>query len=320
MARDELLFDVDGDDKFGLGERFTVNVQAQGGAKQGNLLEGLAVKSGERTFPFVFVYLERPGQPLMAQAIALWYLEAKFKVGEKELAAYGFDGNGDGAFTSEEDGWILREAGAGPQRPASSFAVSALSEGIFLDGAIYRAKFGEGTALVVTAQPAAAADPADLESHRKRVEKTWFKLFDAEKAEFVKARGFDTSRPLSEQPIAWNYVTFEQGLALAKEQGKPLFVDVMAFWCVWCYRMDYYTYPDKEVAALLSGKFVPVKIIQEQDAGGSYDKAMELLKAEGIPAMGVFGADGALIAPINGWNDPKEFCSLLNDALSKLPK
>jgi hypothetical protein len=81
----------------------------------------------------------------------------------------------------------------------------------------------------------------------------------------------------------------------------------MAFWCVWCYRMDYYTYPDQEVADLLDTKFVPCKIIQEQAAPGEYDKMMkERLKAKGIPAMGVFDANGNLVHQIGGWKKPED--------------
>jgi thiol:disulfide interchange protein len=139
--------------------------------------------------------------------------------------------------------------------------------------------------------------------------------FDQEREGFVAQRGLDTSRPLAKQPIDWKYVTFDEALELGRKTGKPVFIDVMAFWCVWCYRMDYYTYPDAEVAALLGGDFVPVKIIQEQDRAGDYDRLMkEKLEARGIPAMGVFRADGSVVHKIGGWKKPEEFIAELKAA------
>jgi uncharacterized protein len=152
-------------------------------------------------------------------------------------------------------------------------------------------------------------------AHRHRVEKTWFERFDKERDSFVEMRKVDTSRPKAETPIAWKSMTFDEGVALAKKTGKPLFVDVMAFWCVWCYRLDYYTYPDKEVAALLNEKFIPVKIIQELDTAGDYDKVRKLIESRGIPAMGIFGGDGKLIHKIGGWKKPADFVKELEKAL-----
>ena len=55
----------------------------------------------------------------------------------------------------------------------------------------------------------------------------------------------------------------------------------MAFWCVWCYRMDYYTYVDQEVADMLSTQFVPCKIVQEQDLADAPSYAAELGRLRG---------------------------------------
>ena len=104
---------------------------------------------------------------------------------------------------------------------------------------------------------------------------------------------------------------------MSKQSGKPLFVDVMAFWCVWCYRMDYYTYPDREVADLLNNSFIPVKIIQEQDPAGDYSRVMDQkLKTKGIPAMGIFGGDGKLRHQIGGWEKPEDFVQDLKKGLT----
>jgi thiol:disulfide interchange protein len=168
----------------------------------------------------------------------------------------------------------------------------------------------------VTATTAAGPDPHDLEKHRHRIEKLWSDRFDEEREGFVEARELDESRPRATTPIAWKYVSYEEALALGEEAGKPIFIDVMAFWCVWCYRMDYYTYVDAEVAKVLNESFVPVKIIQEQAKEGDYDLVMrEKLEARGIPAMGIFDAEGNVLHTIGGWMKPEEFLTELEAGL-----
>ncbi|MCU0725457.1 MAG: thioredoxin domain-containing protein [Planctomycetes bacterium] len=319
-ARDVLLLDSDGNGSFGEGEQHSVELSAQGPMTQGVVTQGLVLSSGGRSFGIVFVYAEGGERPLVGQSIALWYHEARIKAGEKEYDARFFDGDLDGRIGSDEDGWVLSETGAPRGRPANQFGVAALSGGIFLDGAIWRSEIGPEDSVKITARPADGPEPADLHAQRVRVEKLWFAIFDREREGFVKGRGLDTTRPLTEKPIDWKFVSFDEGLALAKKEGKPLFVDVLAFWCVWCYRMDYYTYPDREVAGLLDGKFIPVKIVEEQDPWGDTARVKEKLGARGIPAMGVWSPEGELLTKISGWNSPADFVKLLNEALAPPPK
>ena len=108
---------------------------------------------------------------------------------------------------------------------------------------------------------------------------------------------------------------------MGQKEQKPVFIDVMAFWCVWCYRMDWSTYPDAEVARMLNEEFIPVKIIQEQDLVGDYDLVMkEKLEARGIPAMGVFDAKGDAVHKIGGWKKPEDFLKELEAAKAAFTK
>ena len=92
----------------------------------------------------------------------------------------------------------------------------------------------------------------------------------------------------------------------------------MAFWCVWCYRMDWCTYPDAEVTRVLNEDFIAVKIIQEQDLVGDYDLVMkEKLQARGIPAMGIFDGEGNVVQTIGGWKKPEDFLKELAEGKAK---
>ncbi|MGE0143888.1 MAG: thioredoxin family protein [Planctomycetota bacterium] len=220
------------------------------------------------------------------------------------------DGDFDGVIGGARDLWTIAKEDA---RPRSSMGLPLVGEGIFADGVRWTIQC-DGDRVSVQSAKADGPNPADEAAVRVRVEHEWAERFDAEREGFVAQRKLDTSRKLATKPIEWRYVTFEQGLAMAKAEQKLLFIDVMAFWCVWCYRMDYYTYPDAEVADYLTANFIPVKIIQEQDRVGDYQKLMDTLKLRGIPAMGVFDGDGAVVHPISGWKAPTDFLAELRKA------
>ena len=232
------------------------------------------------------------------------YLEAKVDVGGTERIVAIVDKNLDGTFGSKDDLWTLAKPG---DRPAQAFALSLLGEKRFVDGHLVGIAVAPNNTVQVTTTPATGPDPKDAAAHRTRVEHDWFERFDKERDQFVEARKLDTKRARATTPIAWNYVSFDEAIALGKKANKPVFVDVMAFWCVWCYRMDYYTYVDQEVAELLNTQFVPCKVIQEQDLAGDYDKLMkEKLEARGIPAMGIFDTEGDVLVKIGGWSPPED--------------
>ncbi|MFX8059749.1 thioredoxin family protein, partial [Acinetobacter baumannii] len=44
--------------------------------------------------------------------------------------------------------------------------------------------------------------------------------------------------------IQWLH-SWDQAQQLARKTGKPIFVDMVTDWCVWCKRMDTYVYPTR---------------------------------------------------------------------------
>ena len=316
---DALLIDLNGDGAMGDGESIALDVNERPTRGGGMMVQGTArdlkANIGGKEFPLFFMYGVGGGRPLSGQAFALWYLEAPLKIGEVEYVVVFQDGDQDGSYTGDKDAWMITPA-TGRQRPPSPYAMNALSEGQFHEGKLYRVNVDGAHKITVKSADAEGPDPKDMASKRTRVEHKWAEIFDKEREGFVSGKNLDTSRPLAETPIDWKYVTFDEAKALAKESGKPLFIDVMAFWCVWCYRMDYYTYPDAEVAKMLNEKFVPVKIIQEQSKGDDYKNLMSELGARGIPAMGVWGPDGKLAKYISGWNKPEDFLTALEEGLA----
>ena len=63
-------------------------------------------------------------------------------------------------------------------------------------------------------------------------------------------------------PVAWQDWG-EPALALAREQGKLLFISSGYFSCHWCHVMQRESYADAAIAAILNEHFVPVKLDRE---------------------------------------------------------
>lgn len=321
---DVLFVDRDGDGKLAASERLELQVTSQPGrgdnaqpVQRSQPVEFQCV-AGDKKITASFTYLRAGDAAPRATLQFPNYLEATVPLGGEDRLVVVLDQDLDGRFGSAGDLWALTKAG---ERPVSAYALSAIGERRFENGQRIGIALAKDTTVQVSTAAADGPDPKDAAAHRTRVEHIWSARFDQEREEFTKARGLDTARPLAKSPIPWHYVTFAEALELGRKAGKPVFVDVMAFWCVWCYRMDYYTYPDAEVATMLAEKFVPVKIVQEQDRAGDYDAVMKgKLEARGIPAMGIFDADGNVLHKIGGWKKPQDFLVDLQTGLDAAGK
>lgn len=316
---DRMAIDRNGDGQFGEGEVDEValeELRRRDGSLGAHriLLRDVDFTPGDRTYRTYLLAQRPPGQAWSFRLITLWYLEGTVALGGKSYIVNLVDNDQDGAFDGPKDLWLVRTTEP-VQRPMNTFAMSAPTEGRFLDNKRFAVKAVQGTDVTLAATDAAGPDPEDGAKARVRMEHLWAERFDKEREDFVKMRGLDTSRPRAESPIEWRYITFAEAKELAAQEGKVLFVDIMAFWCVWCYRMDYYTYVDAEVAKLLNEEFIAVKIIQEQDRAGDYDAVRAELKAGGIPAMGIWGPDGDLRRTISGWKKPEDFLTELREGL-----
>lgn len=325
-AIDTLYIDSNGDGKLEPGEKSTVSLVSEK-TKRGDReieIEHLKEPSkvnlnlGGASMQGLFSFQRAVGQPPQAALQYASYIAAKVKLGSEDRYVVVVDQDQDGKFNGAKDVWLLYKNG---DKAVSDYLLCGWDDSAFANGKRVSIKVAANNKLDVTMKDAAGPDPAVAANQRERVEKTWVERFAPTRDEFNKQKEIDTSRPLAKTPIQWNYVSFAEAKKLAAAAKKPLFIDVMAFWCVWCYRMDYHTYPDQEVAQVLNDKFVPVKIIQEQAAEGDYDLLMkEKLKARGIPAMGVFDAEGNVLHTIGGWMKPEKFLEELNKGLEAAAK
>lgn len=65
----------------------------------------------------------------------------------------------------------------------------------------------------------------------------------------------------NEEGVKW--LTFEEAERLAKDDPRPLFIDLYTDWCGWCKRLDSETLSHPVIASILNEKFYPVKMNAE---------------------------------------------------------
>lgn len=118
------------------------------------------------------------------------------------------------------------------------------------------------------------------------------------------------------EAITWH--SFDEGMALAAQQNKKVLVDVYTDWCVWCKKMDKEVYTDGQIGKIIAKDFIAVKFNPEGEEvvtmnnehlnGSLFTQAMGI---SGYPSTLIFGADGKPITKIDGFQESKEFATLL---------
>ena len=120
----------------------------------------------------------------------------------------------------------------------------------------------------------------------------------------------------SQNLIAWR--PFNEGIALAKQSHKKIFVDVYTDWCSWCKKMDSEVYSNKEVARLLNEHFVAIKLNAESNQSVSFN-GRNLAESElaqqfgvtGYPTLLFFDQQADPITSIPGYSPSETFSKVL---------
>ena len=87
------------------------------------------------------------------------------------------------------------------------------------------------------------------------------------------------------------HASLAQGLREAREEGKPVLVDIWATWCKNCLTMDSTTLKDPDVEAAL-GDYVKIKFQAEDPGVSPAREVMERLEGVGLPTYAILRFDG----------------------------
>lgn len=111
------------------------------------------------------------------------------------------------------------------------------------------------------------------------------------------------------------WLSFDTGIELARDMGKPVVIDFYTSWCKWCKVMDKETFQEEEVSAYLSEHFISIKMNAEQKntkiqyGGRTYTPASlaRAFKVRGYPSVAYLDEKGGLIFVDAGFKKPGQF-------------
>ena len=112
--------------------------------------------------------------------------------------------------------------------------------------------------------------------------------------------------------------TFDEGVTLARQQGKKVVVDVYTDWCTWCKKMDQETYTDRLVTQALQDHFILIKLNAESSDPVTFN-GETMTEAQFAQAAGVTGYPTTLffdehlkpITVVPGYAPPERFAQIL---------
>jgi len=112
--------------------------------------------------------------------------------------------------------------------------------------------------------------------------------------------------------------SFDEGLSLARQEGKMVVVDVYTDWCTWCKKMDSETYADHLVSQELRSHFIVVKLNAESSDLVTFN-GERMTSAQFAQAAGVTGYPTTLfldeqqkpISVVPGYAPPEKFVDIL---------
>lgn len=133
---------------------------------------------------------------------------------------------------------------------------------------------------------------------------------------FLTSSGDSAAEKPATAEIKWH--SFDEGVALARQENKKILIDVYTDWCVWCKKMDKEVYTNGAVGQTMTSTFIAVKLNAESQKAVTFD-GTPMNEASLAGTMGVTGYPTVVfldpaakpITKISGYMEPKEFASVL---------
>jgi len=111
--------------------------------------------------------------------------------------------------------------------------------------------------------------------------------------------------------------TWEQALKKAREESKPIFLDVYASWCGPCKLLKKNTFSDKDVGQYFNENFINVTLDAEKGDG---IKVARELNVRAYPSLFILDASGKPTVYYPGYLKPEELIELGKTGIEQLNK
>ncbi len=141
-----------------------------------------------------------------------------------------------------------------------------------------------------------------------------------DETENQKASSGEVSASRKHQSGQIEWLDFNDGLAKARSENKPLFVEFYTDWCIYCRKFQKETIKDRNVGKMLSENFAYVRVNAENSKNRVkfYGKSLsnvELTQVLGItafPALVFLDSEGKPISKLFGFIPPRQFTAVLD--------
>jgi uncharacterized protein len=89
-------------------------------------------------------------------------------------------------------------------------------------------------------------------------------------------------RSAAHQPVDW-HEWGEEAFQKARDEDKPILLDIGAVWCHWCHVIDRESYENPQIAAMINQLFIPVKVDRDErpDVDARYQSAISAISGQG---------------------------------------
>ncbi len=89
-------------------------------------------------------------------------------------------------------------------------------------------------------------------------------------------------RSARHQPVRW-HAWGPEAFSLARDENKPILLDIGAVWCHWCHVMDRESYEDPEIARVINDHYIAVKVDRDErpDVDTRYQAAVSAISGQG---------------------------------------
>src|SRR3972149_9064551 len=89
-------------------------------------------------------------------------------------------------------------------------------------------------------------------------------------------------RSAAHQPVDW-YPWSPEAFVRARQENKPILLDIGAVWCHWCHVMDGEAYENPRVAEALNREWICIKVDRDErpDVDARYQRAVQVFSGQG---------------------------------------
>jgi thioredoxin-related protein len=123
-----------------------------------------------------------------------------------------------------------------------------------------------------------------------------------------------------EKKVQLRWLGFNEGLAKARVDNKPILLDFYTDWCVYCKKLDKETFQDPAVSTMLAENFVTIRLNAESSKQrlvyrGKTFTNIEFSRYFGVtayPSLAFLDAGGQPVTMIPGFVPPTHFLVILN--------